>query len=668
MAPDIQLHHGVHQIKMVPQSVRKHRFIVKRVAIIILLGLGIGIGIGIGFAASNPPIDDDDVANETDIIGYQATQYQYRDDISDLIQRQISARNIRNNLRRLTNEPHVAGTPADLEGAKSLRDTWVLQGLDTVNIKAYKVLLSYPSTEKGKENKVQIVNPQSGTVHFTSAIGEDTFGERELEQKGILPPYNAYSAAGDVQGDMVYVNYGSLSDLQYLTTFMSPPINLTGKIFIARHGAISRSRKVLNAEQYGAAALVLYMDPAEHHIKGRAPDKAYPGGPWLPPTAAQRGSIHPDAGDPLTPHYPATEHAFRLDENQTRLPRILVHPLSYSDASFILGKGRVVVYSKKELRWTYNVIGFIRGDVEPDRYVLVGNHRDAWGLGAVDPTSGTASLIEITRVFGKLKMGGWRPRRTLVFCSWGAEEFGLIGSVEWTEEYYHILSQRAVAYLNLDIAVAGNHVLSAGASPHLIPVIYEATQKVPDPQPEGHRRTIYDTMKERRRDSIYPEPWIPPLRQSGSDFYGFLQGVGVPCINVYYDTEGEDKLYSLYHTAYETFRLVEEYIDPDFRYHQAIARVVAEMLFSLGDKQLLPFDLTRYTKDIVMIHVVLSPQSSPHNRNYPRTFPGLVDVMVSALNKPTSDEAWRNVAKHVSVLTYVIQSATDTLKDVTSWL
>ena len=69
-----------------------------------------------------------------------------------------------------------------------------------------------------------------------------------------------------------------------------------------------------------------------------------------------------------------------------------------------------------------------------DRYVILGNHRDAWSFGALDPTSGTAVMLEISRVLMHLKMSkGWKPKRSILFCSWGAEEYGLIGSVEWVE-------------------------------------------------------------------------------------------------------------------------------------------------------------------------------------------------------------------------------------------
>ncbi|XP_072035595.1 N-acetylated-alpha-linked acidic dipeptidase 2-like [Amphiura filiformis] len=389
------------------------------------------------------------------------------------------------------------------------------------------------------------------------------------------------------------------------------------------------------------------------------------------------------------------------------------------------------------------------------RYVLIGNHRDAWGLGSVDPTSGTASVLELVRVFGKLKKEGWRPRRTLVFCSWGAEEFGLVGSVEWTEEYYYLLSQRAVAYLNLDIALYGDHVMAISATPHLKSIVYEAAKKVEDPYPEGDRKTVYDTMKERRpADPQDPEtlPLVGGL-SAGSDYVGFQYGVGVSSIDgsyrLDYDTY-DVKFYALYHTSYETFRLMDTFLDPGFKSHQAITRSFAEMMRMIADVHLIPFDVREYAKgvdtqwqaladsswyqqienegislqylssavenftqaaaqfhsrlenvdlksaltvravnDQMMLldrsflmtvaalpgqplerHILFTAALNPSDPEYPTgTFPGIYDIMYYILrwNPSNPEEQWRNLERHVSILTYMVQSAASTLEENTAW-
>ncbi|XP_063954950.1 N-acetylated-alpha-linked acidic dipeptidase 2-like [Lytechinus pictus] len=335
-------------------------------------------------------------------------------------------------------------------------------------------------------SRVKIINPINGSVMFTSSLREDSFDEEELEQEGIPPPFNAYSATGDVTGDLVYVNYGRLEDYEYLQN-LTTNINFKGKILIAKYGMTGRNTKVVNAEKFGAAGLILFSDPRDLPTYGLPHNGIpYPRGSFLPKTAAQRGSILKDIGDPLTPGYPAKDFAYRLELNDTSIPKIPVHPIGFEDAEKLLraltgpqpGEGwnrdprtifevgpgfkdpyrgmkvRLAVNSISAHHYTYNTVCFIRGDIEPDRYVIVGNHRDAWALGAVDPTSGTATLMEVSRAFGKLKQ-------------------------------------------------EGNYVLWTSASPHLRPVVYAAAKKIPDP--DNNERSLYDTMVERKPDDLEPQ-------------------------------------------------------------------------------------------------------------------------------------------------------------------
>lgn len=64
----------------------------------------------------------------------------------------------------------------------------------------------------------------------------------------------------------------------------------------------------------------------------------------------------------------------------------------------------------------WDVIGTIEGSEEPDELVLLGNHRDAWVCGAIDPNSGSSVLLEIARGYGELLKRGWKPRRTLILA------------------------------------------------------------------------------------------------------------------------------------------------------------------------------------------------------------------------------------------------------------
>lgn len=125
----------------------------------------------------------------------------------------------------------------------------------------------------------------------------------------------------------------------------------------------------------------------------------------------------------------------------------------------------------------WNVIGIINGSIS-DEVIVLGNHRDAWiAGGAGDPNSGSAAFNELIRSFGVALETGWKPLRTIVFASWDGEEYGLIGSTEWVEEYLPWLSNSAVAYLNVDVGANGpDYKLSA--APLLNQVVQEASKSI----------------------------------------------------------------------------------------------------------------------------------------------------------------------------------------------
>ncbi|KAK7069649.1 hypothetical protein SK128_003416 [Halocaridina rubra] len=241
---------------------------------------------------------------------------------------------------------------------------------------------------------------------------------------------------------------------------------------------------------------------------------------------------------------------------------------------------------------SYNVIGTIKGDIEPDRYVLIGNHRDAWGYGASDPSSGTAQMLETARVFGELMKEGWRPRRTLVFCSWGAEEYGLIGSTEWVEEHVDKIQERAVVYVNTDTCASGP-ILNAPASPLLWDSIVEISKQVPGVR-DGP--TVYDEWAAYHAVQNKSEPEMRTLG-SGSDYAPFAFYSGVPCIDIWFRTDKNKydiSTYPYYHTGYETFYMVSTHIDPDFKIHQGCGRIAALLLRYFADSTIIPYSLEKF--------------------------------------------------------------------------
>ena len=362
-------------------------------------------------------------------------------------------------LRILTQAPHVAGTPEDYKTAQYVLEQFREAGLDAKLVE-YQVLLPMP-----KEVKVKLIEPFKREAP-TPAAGWSW--DKDTYDSSVIAAFNAYSPSGDVTGRVVYANYGLPEDYARLK---EEGIDVAGKIVIVRYGKCFRGVKAYVAEQSHAAGLLIYSDPADD---GYRQGDVYPRGPWRPSTAVQRGSIlylTAYAGDPLTPGAAAVAGAKRLSMNEApTLPHVPTAPLSYEDASPILenlggptapkswqgalpftyhlGPGESKVHLELDmdfrLRTIWDVIGELRGTATPDSMVLVGNHRDAWTYGAADPNSGTVPLLAVARGIGQLLKQGWKPRRTIVLASWDAEEFGLIGSTEWAEEHSDELARQNV--------------------------------------------------------------------------------------------------------------------------------------------------------------------------------------------------------------------------------
>uniref|UniRef100_G3U615 Aminopeptidase NAALADL1 n=1 Tax=Loxodonta africana TaxID=9785 RepID=G3U615_LOXAF len=240
--------------------------------------------------------------------------------------------------------------------------------------------------------------------------------------------------------------------------------------------------------------------------------------------------------------------------------------------------------------------------VLPDRYVLYGNHRDSWVHGAVDPSSGTAVLLELSRVLGTLlKKGTWRPRRSIVLASWGAEEFGLIGSTEFTEEFFSKLQERTVAYINVDISVFANASLRVQGTPPVQSVVFSSTKQIPAPGRGG--LSIYDNWVQHfnRSSSVYG--LVPSLGTlgAGSDYAPFLHFLGITSMDIAYTydrSKTSARIYPTYHTAFDTFDYVDKFVDPGFSCHRAVAQTAGSVLLRLSDSLFLPLNISDYTETL----------------------------------------------------------------------
>uniref|UniRef100_A0AAX7U0Q6 Glutamate carboxypeptidase 2 n=1 Tax=Astatotilapia calliptera TaxID=8154 RepID=A0AAX7U0Q6_ASTCA len=540
---------------------------------------------------------------------------------------EMKADKIREHLRKFTQLPHLAGTEQNLKYAEQIMKEWQMFGIDSVEMVPYDVLLSYPN--ESQPNYISIVDHLGNEVFNTSLAEPVPQGYEDISN--IVPPYSAFSAKGQPEGDLVYVNYGRTEDFSQLQREMG--INVTGKIVIVRYGKIFRGNKVKNAVLAGAKGIIMFSDPADYWADGIQP---YPDGWNLPGRGVQRGNVLNlnGAGDPLTPGYPAKEYTYRFSpEDGVGLPKIPVHPIGFHDAfrllnnmggeippnnwkgalnvSYRIGPGftdefksqkvRMNIHTNNQVTRIYNVIGKIRGAQEPDRYVILGGHRDAWVFGGIDPMSGAAVVHETVRSAGRLLSTGWRPRRTIIFASWDAEEFGLLGSTEWAEDNARLLQERAVAYINADSAIEGMYTLRVDCTPSLHTLVYDITKQIPSPEEGEEGVSLYKSWH--KRDNWTNDRDAPRISKlgSGSDFEAYFIRLGIASGRARYTKNTKTERYSsypVYHSVYETFEIVEKFYDPSFKRLQAVAQVRGALIFLLADSQLLPLDVNEYADSL----------------------------------------------------------------------
>jgi N-acetylated-alpha-linked acidic dipeptidase len=521
-------------------------------------------------------------------------------------------------LKILTAEPHWASSPEDYKTALYVANKFKAAGLETT-IVPYNVLLNKPKSIlveafDADGNKL-MSGPTPEHVDPTKYGGDPSQNDPR-----ILTAFNGYSPSGDVTAPVVYANYGTLADFKKLASL---GVSVKDKIVLVRYGENFRGVKVYIAQQYGAKGVLIYSDPADNgYFRG----DPYPKGPYGPASSVQRGSvqflpIYP--GDPETPGIASTPDLpdSQRTKNPVDLSSIPSNPISYKDAEPILkaldgpdiphgwqgalpftyhlgGTNAVTVHMNLQQdyarRTIWDVIGKIPGTEAGDNWVIAGNHRDAWVYGAVDPNSGTAAMLETVHGIGDLLQHGWKPKRTILFASWDAEEEGLVGSTEWVEQHAAELSH-AVAYFNTDVSVSGPD-FSAASVPSLKQFVREATTEVPSPK----GGTVYDQWK--TAEAASPEdPAHPPTAKSpvpidnlgsGSDYTPFLQHVGVPSTDI-----GSDGPYGVYHSTFDDYNWFIKFADPTFVYEQEMARVFGLEVLHMADADVLPYDYQLYGKE-----------------------------------------------------------------------
>ena len=526
---------------------------------------------------------------------------------------------LRDWMQHLASRPHHVGSPFGKEVADFVAARFTEWGYDTA-IEEFQVLFSTP-----RLRRLELVAP----TRFTASLAEPPLEEDATsgQQDEQLPSYNAYSIDGNVSGQLVYVNYGVPADYDALERL---GIDVRGKIVIARYGGSWRGIKPKVAAEQGAIGCLIYSDPRDD---GYGRGDVYPTGPYRMGRGIQRGSVADMPlfpGDPLTPNVGATADAERLDRaDAPTLTTIPVMPLSYADArpllealggplaplawrgglpiTYHIGPGPAVVELELAFNWdlapAYDVIATLEGSERPDQLVIRGNHHDAWVNGARDPISGLVALMAEARAIGELARSGWRPKRTLVFAAWDAEEPGLLGSTEWAELHADRLRAQAVAYINTDgnsrgfLGMSGSHTLER--------FINEIARDVIDPQTDV---SVSERLAARRQVAGNPRFQTNgdlPIGAlgSGSDYTPFLQHLGIASLNLGYSGESGG---GSYHSIFDSFDHYIRFGDPTFEYGITLAQTTGRVLLRLTDADVLPFEfesfsetVTRYVDEIV---------------------------------------------------------------------
>ena len=553
-------------------------------------------------------------AEEPALRGYSAEAARVQRDWEVKFRAIPSPENLRAYMQRLAARPHHLGSPYDRENAEWILSKFKEWGLDA-RIETFDVLFPTP-----KERAVELVEPVRFVAKLQEpAVPEDPTSNQQSEQ---LPTFNAYSADGEVTAPLVYVNYGIPEDYEQLERL---GISVKGVLVIARYGASWRGIKPKVAAEHGAVGCLIYSDPQED---GYFQGDVFPLGPYRPRDGAQRGSVmdmplYP--GDPLTPGVGATPEAKRLPLQEARtITRIPVLPISYGDAqpllaalkgpvapanwrgslpiTYHLGPGPAKVHLKVKSNWDlkrlYDVIARIPGASYPDEWILRGNHHDAWVNGANDPVAGVSALMEEARGFSELLRQGWKPKRTMVYCAWDAEEQALLGSTEWGEAHAEELRQHAVAYINTDsnsrgyLGMEGSHTLEK--------FINGVARDITDPETglTVWKRTqlarIAASAQDRQEVRQRPDLRIGALG-CGSDYSVFLDHLGIASLNLGYG--GEDGS-GIYHSIYDDLYWYMHFSDADFRYGRALAQTVGTAVMRLANAELLPFDFTAFADTV----------------------------------------------------------------------
>jgi N-acetylated-alpha-linked acidic dipeptidase len=521
-----------------------------------------------------------------------------------------SAERFGGHLLYLTEEPHQAGTPRNMELAAYVRDQFLKYGLENVHFHDTPALLSY-----GQSVSADIVRP----VERHLKMAEDPNPEDKdsyLYTNPAVVPYNEYSASGDVTAEVIYANGGSPEDFQKLVEM---GVDCKGKIIFMRNSTDPysyRGYKVYMAESHGAAAAVVYSDPQDDgYVKGTT----YPEGSWGPASHCQWGSIIYDwfgfGSTPFTFHWKQQKDGTWVEGpvRDKQLPRIPSVPMSFEDAAEVLSrlkgpsvpegwqgglpfayhigpgpvKMRLMVKNIEKIATLRNVIGMVKGTEEPEKWVIAGNHRDAWIYGAYDPSSGTAALLEVAMSLGQALRQGFRPKRTIVLANWDAEEDLLGGSTSWVKDNRQKLVQDGVIYVNVDSSACGPD-FGGGSTPALADFLRETTKSIP--HPDSPKQSVFDVWA---AGSVGGIPEVDTI-VGATDYTAFQENIGMSCVDMSFHGP-----YGVYHSMYDNYFWMSRIADPGFRYNTTMSRLLGLLVWRMANVDILPIRYSNYAQAVL---------------------------------------------------------------------
>ncbi|CAL1544111.1 unnamed protein product [Lymnaea stagnalis] len=549
---------------------------------------------------------------------YIGIQQDYDPAIRDQLQARVThVSNFEDSLMLLTKDVRLSGVGGTNRILIYVRDWWQNFNFDSLSIKNYSVQLVYPDYVAQEENHVAI-KTSNGTVIFETWTNDSNIHPD-------ITPFSAYSDSGNVEGDIVYCNFGRRSDYKWLK---EKGVKTDGMIHLIRYGKVHPSNKIKLAEANGAKGVILYPDPAEYcngltNVSGTW---------WL--QGDQVPSEHVRywlTGDPSTPDYPALAGVPRAGTDKDSKPNIPVYPISYNDAEMVLrnlggtsttgdwqgslnvsyntGPGFVDpwldykvelnISNSYSFRQIHNVIAVLRGKYEKDHYIIVGAHIDAWGYGGVDAGTSFAVIMDLARTFSTQVSRGWRPRRTIIFALWDASKYGHVGAYEWVQEYEKQLSTGGVAYVNIDSAIRGNYSFYAESNPLLYDIIYKAAMSVKSTEAGQEHKSVYDVWKERAMRPSFSgtEPWINYL-SGGQDHSPFMYRLGMSSVLTAftYNMKAYPNLptYPAHNTLQDTMKYVLD-IDPKYLLHSSLVQVLSDIVLRLADSAIIPMNVSHYS-------------------------------------------------------------------------